>query len=385
MPPNYGLTPLSAEAFLGGGGGCPLLGASNSATGLDIAVNGSQTVILALVGNSGFQYAALLVSSDGLASYVPYFTGRGASPGIGGIVFDGSKYVIATFQNVSSPGATYPIMFFRSIYSTTDFVNFTDHSLGGLQSAGGSNQTDSTFQFKFLNGRYFLCLSDDLYYSTDLNSWTRANVAGGTNLNIVSVAYDGTFYYAMQTTGSVRRSSNLSSWTAYATGAGTQRGIAASPTVVVVTSSSTVSRFSTDQGVTWSNLPTIPANVGRRVEYFSATGDWLLVTSGSQMYYSTSPATSWALSTVSGIPAAYTPIAYNGTRYILGAQTATAAYTSTTAAGTFASQAFTTISGAATAGGPGGTAAGGGGGAASSTTTTNGGAGGNGLCRVYTW
>jgi hypothetical protein len=241
--------------------------------------------------------------------------------------------------------------------------------------------------FKYINGIYFLGASNDLYYSSDLNSWTRANVAGGTSVNITSIVYDGTFYYALRQSGDVYRSSNLSSWTSYATGAaGSQQGIAASPTVVVVTSGGGLSRYSTDQGVTWADLPTIPSGRGRRVEYFAATGDWLMVTSAPAMYYTTTPTTSWTLSTVSGL-ANGSPIGYNGTQYILGgaASTSIAAYASTTAAGTFASQAFTAPSVASTPGGPGGIAGGGGGGAASSTTTTNGGAGGNGFCRVYTW
>ena len=381
-PANYGLTPLTAQDFLGGGGGCPTL-ASALSVGLDIAVNGSQTVILAQVPNSGFNYAALLVSSDGLANYTPYFTGRNGPSGIGGILFDGTKYVIATLDTGVGT-ASNPIKFFRNIYSTTDFVNFTDHSLSGLQSTVGNPQINSTIQFKFLNGIYFLCTGIDLYYSSDLNSWTRANVAGGSNVDIQSVAYDGTFYYAMQASGTVRRSSNLSSWTSYATGAGNHTGIAASPTTVVITSSSTLSRYSTDQGVTWSNLPTIASGAGRRVEYFAATGDWIMLTSANTMYYTTAPATSWTLSSAASVS---NLIGYNGTRYILGAQSTTiAAYTSTTAAGTFASQAISpAISTAATAGGPGGIAGGGGGGAASSTTTTNGGNGGNGFCRVYSW
>lgn len=380
-PANYGLTPLPAQDFLGGGGGCPTL-ASALSVGTDVAVNGTQTVILSRVANVSFSYAVLLVSSDGLANYTPYFTGRNCPSGIGGILFDGTKYVIATLDDGALTSSN-PIKFFRNIYSTTDFVNFTDHSLSGLQSTVGNSQINSTIQFKFLNGIYFLCTGIDLYYSSDLNSWTRANVAGGSNVDIQSVAYDGTYYYAMQRNSTVRRSSNLSSWTSYATGAGNHAGIAASPTTVVITSSSTLSRYSTDQGVTWSNLPTIASSAGRRVEYFAATGDWIMLTSANTMYYTTAPATSWTLSSAASVS---NLIGYNGTRYILGAQSTTiAAYTSTTAAGTFASQAFTAISTAATAGGPGGTAAGGGGGAASSTTTTNGGAGGNGLCRVYSW
>ncbi len=385
QPPNYGLT-VTPEAFLGGGGGQPTL-ASASVIPLDIAVNGSQTVILSQVTNNGFTYAILLVSSDGLATYTPYFTGRWAQNAIGGIVFDGSKYVIAALPNQAPFTVSNPIKFFKSIYSTTDFINFTEHSLSGLSGVVGNTQINPTFMFKYINGIYFLGASNDLYYSSDLNSWTKANVAGGTSVNITSIVYDGTFYYALRQNGVVYRSSNLSSWTSYATGAaGDQQGIAASPTVVVVTPSSGSSRYSTDQGVTWSNLPTIPAGQGRRVEYFAATGDWLMVTSGGAMYYTTTPTTSWTLSTVSGV-ASSSPIGYNGTRYILGSNGSTtiASYTSTTAAGTFASQAFTAPSVAATPGGPGGIAGGGGGGAASSTTTTNGGAGGNGFCRVYTW
>jgi hypothetical protein len=382
QPANYG--PMATpEAFLGGGGGNPV-SAAVGATPLDIAVNGSQTVILSVAKSD---YATLLVSSDGLATYTPYLTGRWAKSAVGGILFDGSKYVIATLPNQSAFTASNPITFFKNIYSTTDFVNFTDHSLVGLDGVVGNSQIAPTFMFKYINGKYFLCASNDLYYSSDLNSWTKADVTSGSTANIVGIAYDGTYYYALGQNGGLYRSSNLSSWTLYATGAALdQCGIAASPTVIIVTASSGASRFSTDQGVTWSDLPTIPANSGRRVEYFAATGEWLMVTTGPAMYYSTTPTTSWTLSTVSGL-ASGSPIAYNGTRYILGSTSSTsvAAYTSTTSSGTFASQAFTALTTAATPGGPGGIAGGGGGGAASSTTTTNGGNGGNGYCRVYTW
>ena len=375
QPPIYGLTsPPAAANFEGGGGGVPTVNAIN-ATPNQSATNGAQVVLLSTTGTvSGNTYSVLLVSSDGLANYTPYVV-----PIVGGqfsgIVFDGSKYVIAVLQSITNLSS-----FYRSIISTTDFVNFTNYEFFGIPATSTTISNISTDSiFNYINGIYFLCTNADLYYSTDLTSWT----AAGLSTNIYGITYDGTYYYALTTT-TIRRSTDLINWTSYNIGVTGNRSIAASPTVIVVTSTSALSRYSTDQGVTWSNSPTITAGIGRRVEYFAATGDWLMLVSGNQLYYTTSPTTSWTLSTAASVQG---PIAYNGTRYILGsiASTSIAAYTSTTAAGTFASQALTALPTAATPGSPGGIAGGGGGGAGSSTATTNGGAGGNGFCRVYTW
>lgn len=376
QPQIYGLaSPPAADFCQGGGGGTPAQ-TGVSAVSRHVAVNGPEVVILSATGStSGLvsSQSILLVSSDGLANYTPYATGRnGGGNNANGLIYDGSKYVILSLS------VTSPVNFFRSICSTTNFTTFTEHSLNGIPgTATGRSDSDDTLNY--INGIYFICTNEDLYYSTDLTSWTPAGVAAGVH----GITYDGTYYYALTAT-SVYRSTNLTSWTAFAVGVGGCGSIAASATTIVVGSNSALSRYSTDQGATWSDLPTIAAGAARRVRYFSATGDWLMLVSGNQMYYTTAPATSWTLSTATNVQG---PIAYNGARYVLGsvASSSVAAYASTTAAGTFSSQALTALPTAATPGSPGGIAGGGGGGAASSTTTTNGGAGGNGFCRVYSW
>ena len=381
QPPIYGLaSPPAADPFQGGGGGLPVTSAP-AATSSGVAVSGSQTVLLGQITVQGGTYGILFVSVDGLANYTPYLTGR--SFGTAGIIFDGSKYVMANLQGAST--GVSPSSFYRSIFSTTNFTTFTDHSTSGIVgnlSAGGSSVG---CLFKYLNGLYFICGDTDLFYSSDLNSWTRANINSGVAIDIRGIAYDGTYYYALTAT-TVRRSANLSTWTSYALGITTASALAASPTLVVVAVSSGLTRYSADQGVTWADSPTIAANAARSVAYFPATGDWILTTSANTMYYTTDPTVSWNLSAVSGIYG-LAQAGYNGTRYILPSANSASgvAYTSTTAAGTFASQAVTALPTAATPGSPGGVAGGGGGGAASSTTTTTGGAGGNGFCRVYTW
>ena len=386
QPQIYGLaSPPAAGSFEGGGGGVPTQG-TVSLLSRKSAVNGSQVVILSstsgLVGTTSFPQAVLLVSNDGLANYTPYATGRSSSSNSSnGIIYDGSKYVVLTLGSGSGVSGGRNV-FFRSIFSTTNFTTFTEHSLNGIP-ASTSGTTDSDTPLNYINSTYFICTGVDLYYSSNLVSWTRANVNGGSNIVIQGITYDGTYYYAL-TANSVYRSTNLTSWTAFAVGVSGCGSIAASPTTIVVGSSSALSRYSTDQGATWSNLPTIASGAARRVRYFSATGDWVMLVTGSQMYYTTAPTTSWTLSTATSVAG---PIAYNGTRYVLGSATSStvAAYTSTTTAGTFASQAFSALPTAATPGSSGGIAGGGGGGAASSTTTTNGGNGGNGYCRVYSW
>jgi hypothetical protein len=385
QPQIYGLASPPAAGFLEGGGGGVPAQPTLSAQSIQAAVNGSQVVILALAsGTAGFASsnpAVLLVSSDGLANYTPYSIGRYSTPAASGIVYDGSKYVISTLVSGTSAvgGRT---SYYRSIISTTDFTTFTEYPLSGIPAASIS-QTSNDNPLNYINSIYFLNLSDDLYYSTNLTSWTRANVAGGTSVGITGLAFDGTYYYAISSSN-LYRSTNLISWTAFSYGGSGGQSIAVSATTIVVSCSASVSRYSTDQGATWSNLPTIAVSAGQRVRYFSATGDWLMITNTGAMYYTTAPATSWTLSTVASVGG---PIVYNGTRYVLGSASSStvAANTSTTAAGTFATQAFTALPTAATPGSPGGIAGGGGGGAASSTTTTNGGNGGNGYCRVYSW
>ena len=375
-------TQYAVDPFQGGGGGVPAISLTTYASGtLFCANNGAQTVLLGAGSGNGFAFpwGLLFVSSNGLANYTVYSTGR--SSGNTGIVHDGTKYVLATLQQNNTR------KYFSSIYSTTDFVTFTDHP---VPSAFRTQELRTTNDngFKYINGLYFLCMSTDLYYSSDLVTWTRANVAGGTNVIINSVAYDGTKYYALQSTGTVYFSTNLTSWTSSASGVGSGNSIAASPSVVVATGN-TQSKYSTDGGVNWVNLPTISAAQGRIVRYISSTATWLITTAVSlDIYYSSNPTVSWTLATDSASATGYRDIAYNGTQYIAtGGYGGTADVVSTTSnlASAFTLQAASSFTAPALKGCNGGIAGGGGGGAASSTTTSNGGAGGDGYCRVYTW
>lgn len=375
-------TQYAIEPFQGGGGGAPAISLTTYASGtLFCANNGAQTVLFGVGSGNGFAFpwGLLFVSSDGLANYTVYSTGRSANNT--GIVHDGTKYVLATLQQSTRK-------YLSSIYSTTDFVTFTDHPVPSDFRTQELRTTNDN-GFKYINGLYFLCMSTDLYYSSDLVTWTRANVAGGTNAIINSVAYDGTKYYALQSNGTVYVSTNLTSWASYASGVGTNaQCIAASPSVVVATGT-TQSKYSIDGGVNWVNLPTISANQGRIVRYISSTATWLITTAVSlDIYYSSDPTVSWTLATDSASATGYRDIAYNGTQYIAtGGYGGTANVVSTTSnlASAFTLQAASSFTAPALKGCNGGIAGGGGGGAASSTTTSNGGDGGNGYCRVYTW
>lgn len=377
----FGLTsPYAADIFQGGGGGYAAASLTSYTNGtLFYANNGAQTVLTgAITAFSGAtSTTGLFVSTNGLANYTVYSTGR--SGGDTGIVYDGSKYVIATLSGYQLS------KFYRSIYSTTDFITFTDYAVPDIFSSTSLNTYDNGL--KYLNGLYFLCMSNDLYYSSNLVAWTRANVAGGTAANIRSAAYDGTRYYAVANFGTVYVSTDLISWTANASGATGPYSIAASASVVIVANRGGLSRYSTDGGVNWSNLPTIPSSVGTTVRYISATNTWLMTTNAPDIYYSTNPTSSWTLATDSASATGYSDIGYNGTYYVAtGTSTgANVASTTSSLAGTFTLQAASTLTVAATPGQPGGIAGGGGGGASSSITTSNGGKGGDGYCRVYTW
>jgi hypothetical protein len=365
-------------------GGCGSIAAASVTTynngGYFTATNGAQTAVLGVQSVSGINTQFIFVSSDGLGTYTTYPTGRVGGAG-GGIVYDGSKYVIF------APGAnTGYVANSAALFSTTNFTTFTDYTVPSTISSLTISVTYDN-PFRYINSRYFICASTDLYYSSDLITWTRANVNGGTNADIRSITYDGTRYYALRNNGTVYVSTDLSSWTGYVSGASTPYTISSSASLVIVASGGTLSRYSTDNGVTWSNLPTIATSVGRTVRFISATSTWVMTTSTPDIYYSTTPTTSWTLATDSASATGYKDITYNGTYYIASGASTGANVVSTTSnlASAFTLQAASTYTAAAQPGGAGGIAGGGGGGAASSTTTSNGGVGGDGYCRVYTW
>lgn len=378
--PGFG-TPSAGLFRHGGCGGTPALSVSTySYGGSFIATNGAETAVLGVELVSGAIMQFVYVSNSGLGTYTTYATGRVGGSACG-IVYDGSKYVFCSPRADTGYPATG-----SSLFSTTNFTTFTDYAVpADIQGLSISSTYDNPF--KYINSKYFICSSSDLYYSSDLTTWTRANVAGGSNANIRSVAYDGTRYYALNGSGTVFVSTDLISWASYASGAGAPYSIAASASLVVVAAGGSLSRYSTDNGVTWSNLPTIAASVGRTVRYISATGTWVMTTSTPDIYYSTAPTSSWTLATDSGLVTEYKDIAYNGTYYIAAGTATGGNVVSTTSnlSSAFTLQAASAYTAAAVPGGAGGIAGGGGGGAASSTTTTNGGNGGNGYCRVYTW
>jgi hypothetical protein len=371
--PIYGITsPPAADFLCGGGGGTPAQAAPSTVSSLALANNGAQTVALASVTVSSISYLSLLVSSNGLSTYTTYLVPKAFASSE--IIYDGSKYVIMSLNSNASSSSAFCI-------STTDFVNFTEYSVVGFAST--ISILSVIRYFYYLNNRYFICAADGLYSSTDLSSWSRVlSVA-----NIRSAAFDGTYYYAA-VSGTIYRSSDLSSWTNYSTASGTVEHMDASPTLIIITSSSGNSRYSTDQGQTWNNLPTIASASGGFVKYISSTGEWMLQSSSpsNSLYYSSTPTVSWTQS-ASAVCRNGGEAIYNGSYYITNpTNSATnATYASATLAGTFTAQTFSAFPTAATPGSPGGIAGGGGGGAASSTTTTNGGNGGNGYCRVYTW
>ena len=355
----------------GGGGGYGLY--NPFFDGIFVANNGAQTVIAAR-GNTGATY--LCVSTNGLSTYTPYPlpAGRSVSLGQGGLVYDGTKYVLA--------GSGYVI-------STTDFVNFTTHTAV----PGSFNQAGSTFVR--LNSIFFACMANDLYYSSDLVTWTRANVLGGSNISINGVAFDGTRYYALQSAASnanVYVSTNLTSWTANNTGCSNPSGIAAkSGTIVVTTSTSPFARYSTNNGVTWANIGS--GVVDTQCWGVFLVNNWfVLATVGPNVYYA-SDGINYSFTGITTPMYNFNYVIWNGTRYVWAVSksfsitTADLAQASTAIGGTYT---FQSSSGDSSrvggAGGAGGFAGGGGGGGGIGFTTTgNGGAGGAGFCRVYSW
>jgi hypothetical protein len=356
----------------GGGGGYGIY--NPFFEGYFVANNGAQTVIAAR-GNTGANY--LCVSTDGLSTYTPYAlpAGRSVSLGQGGLVYDGTKYVLA--------GNGYVI-------STTDFVNFTTHT--AVPTAGGFQYGGSTFVR--LNGIFFACMTHDLYYSSDLVTWTRANIAGGSNIAIIGIAFDGTRYYALQNASSnanVYVSTNLTSWTGNNTGCSSPYGIAAKSGAIVANSSaSPFVRLSNNNGVTWGNTGSGVVD-GPSFGVFLVNNVFVLNSFTPNIYVSSS-GSSWSQGSFNGPMYNFNQIIFNGTNYVWGVSAASSinsvnlAQAATNASGTYA---FQSSSGDGTrvggAGGAGGFAGGGGGGGIGFTTTGNGGAGGNGYCRVYTW
>lgn len=361
----------------GGGGGFGIY--LNGFETASVANNGAQVVALgnAYSSGTGFSGTYLFVSSNGLSTYTPYLVSLSiaASTGTSNIVYDGTKYVIFLTS---------------SILSTTDFVNFTTHT----NPPGSTNYCSRPY--RYLNGFYFACRTTDLYYSTDLATWTRCNVLGGSDVSIVGVAFDGTRYYALRDAASnanVYVSTTLTSgWTANNSGASNPRGIDAKAGEVVVSSSLTpFARYSTNNGTTWINSPTTLTS-SWNVQYVN---NFLTITGNStaELYYTSSAASGFTTAADPATAYWYNDGVYNGTRYVFageqssgGSGTLDVVIASTAVGGTYAWQTTSAFSPTGGAGGTGGIAGGGGGGGGIGFTTTgNGGTGGAGYCRVYTW
>lgn len=395
-PSGGGATPVigakapTPSAFMGGAGGSPAYSVSTF-TALAGAVNGSQVVVAGSSTLGGNNFPIFAVSSNGLSNYTLYLNSSKILDNSAlGMTYDGAKYVICCLAyTITGAGAT-PSRY-RYIVSTTDFVNFVEYSVPSILDAAiinGNNYPGSN-GLKYFNSTYLLCTTIGLFYSSNLVNWSKAGIASGTDISIIDVSYDGTYYYALGDSGLFYRSSDLVTWDAgVASGVGSYGiSMAASPTAIVVTNRFGSSRISLNQGATWSNLPSVPANIGRIVRYISATNSWLMSTNDTGAgtwggYYSTAPDTSWTAITTNSAVVDREPL-YNGAQYVFVAGTPMA---STAISGTYTAQTVSTLSlSNAAGGGDGGIAGGGGGGAASSTTTTNGGNGGDGYCRVYTW
>ena len=365
--------PGSTGAFRQGGGGG--YGLNNQYyDGYAAANNGNQTVIVAK-GNT--QKTFLLVSSNGLSSYTPYFVNSDSTPNGNNtsIVYDGSKYVFLIGQTLKS---------------TSDFINFTTYTFPSGTGGTGSSRVTLVYE----NGRYFLCCYNDLFYSTDLSTWTRANVNGGANVAIGGVAFDGTRYYAVANApnpATMYVSTNLTSWTGYSTGATFPSSIAASSTTVVVDSTaSPYGRVSTNGGVTWSNIGTSLTNIAHYY-YSPSTNVWIATTYTPDVYYTSTPTSTWTAASDPATVYSYGRAIYNGARYVIPGRysfsiSSTNMAITSTGPTAFSWQTATALSATGSAGGVGGIGGGGGGGGGAGLTTTgNGGNGGNGYCRVYTW
>ena len=328
------------------------------------ANNGAQVVS---VGSAGF-IPFIFVSPDGVTAATPYPIPLGYQPQEYAVFHNGTSYVIFTING---------------IVSTSTFTSFT------LLGFGPSDVGSINF-VRYANGYFFITSNIDVFYSTDAISWTRANVAGGASVDIGYVAYDGTYYYAARSNGTVYRSTNLSAWTAYSSGAGgNSYYLAASPTAVVVgAAASPFLRISTNQGVTWANTTTAFANGIVSMNYIASQARWFAGTNAPALFTSTD-GTNWVTANLTA--SQVRNVIHNGTVFAASARTSGTAqinYTATSATGAWTARTTNGLAATVTGqpGGNGGLGGGGGGpGGAATTTTGNGGNGGSGYCRVYTW
>ena len=364
----------STGGFRQGGGG----GYGELITGFQtysVTNNGAEVVALGNGFVSSFNQGFLFVSSNGLSSYTAYPVSGSFSFSTSNIVYDGSKYVIYS-------GAT--------IRSTTNFTAFTTHT------TPPDSATACSRGFRYLNGLYFACRDTDLYYSSDLTTWTRCNVNGGSAIDIRGVAFDGTRYYALAqatSNANVYVSTTLTSgWVANNSGASNPRGIDAKAGELVVSSGLTpFARYSTNNGSTWNNVPTT-LTTAWNVQYLNG---FLIITgnANANLYYTFSVAAGFTTASDPATAYWYNDAVYNGTRYVFsglessgGSGSANMVIASTAVGGSYtwqSSSAYAPTGGAGGAGGIGG--GGGGGGGFGNSTTGNGGTGGVGYCRVYTW
>ena len=367
----------TAGAFRqGGGGGFGLY--NQFFSGQFIANNGTQTVVAARGNTSGSTNTGYLcVSTDGLSSYTPYALPAGRNPTLftGGLVYDGTKYVLA--------GNGYVI-------STTDFINFTTHTAIPVNFSSGNPN------FVRLNGIFFAGTTSGLYYSSDLVTWTKAPIGSSP---IVSIAFDGTRYYALSTAATdstVYVSTDLTSWNSYNTFAVNPTSIGAkSGTVVVNNNSGSSPRvyYSNNNGVTWAGGGA--GQITAQVQGLFTVEGRICATTTTPTLHNTNEGSSWGGMGIATPVSGLGQVIFNGSRFVWSASVTSGSNVTTTNV----AQASTLIGGSYTfqtstgdttrvggAGGAGGFAGGGGGGGGIGFTTTgNGGAGGAGFCRVYSW
>lgn len=155
------------------------------------------------------------------------------------------------------------------------------------------------------NNLYHSVVGDKIIFASQSgieysNSTFPSNVtfASGPNTQVYQVAYDGTKYYAMDSSETAWVSDTGTSWTSTATtvsNANFQVGaMAASPNVVISIDSSEKVYRSTDQGQTYTTNTTLSSSI-KKLFYFGLTntGTFLATTNSGNFFWSTDDGATW--------------------------------------------------------------------------------------------
>ena len=355
------ITGAAGAAYTGGQGGSTVV-LNTSLTFQQVAFGNSKYVALSAVAGTGNYLIS--TSANGTTGWdVQPLPTTAFIPT--NHFYDGSKWV---FYGSSQ------------IYTTTDLVNYT------LRTAPFTNLS----HIHFANGLYVAIGGGGaISTSTDLITWTART--SGTAQFLQAVTHNGTKWIAVGNAGVTLTSTDAITWTLVTvSGTPTFYSVAANgSTLVAHSGTSPFAHYSTDTGATWTAVATVLASGA------SATNNKGLIYAGgrfvcvsSSALYTSTDGNTWTTQT-DGTTDNYSGIAYDGTTYVVGSNTANGNVgISSTDAAAWTARTFTDGRTVASGnGGAGGIAAGGGGGAASLNGTNSGAgnAGGNGFIRVFAW